>query len=177
MADARTPQDRKPPAAKKAAAASRVAAVSQAAASRSGGKGPSARRKDVDAGPELAAEAQPVEAPEGCPPFKLLAECSRRERAAYLRALDVVTSKVRVNEDLQALDDTDPAAAERKLQARGSVIKVTADLAEMAADVEDVLKIVAVDQHAFAGWASKASDEALLQAFSWYQATAAPGEI
>jgi hypothetical protein len=184
MATARTPQDRKP--ARKAATApvqrpstdSEIGATQMRAAGRvAAGRRSSAARKPPTSSQEFAAEIAPAATvrPAGMPDLRPIFELHRRDRAKYLRGMDVFTSGLKANKELREISADGEVDTDR-LAASPSILKVTADLAEMAADVEDVLVLVAVEPDEFRIWARKATDEALLQGFSWYQESASPGE-
>lgn len=174
MAAARTPQDRKP-AAKKAASVDpqKLRAGSRSAARKSAAPSSSPVTSDG-----LAAEAsgeEPVR-PDGMPDLRPLFELPRRVRAQYLRAVDRMTMSIRGNAELVALEGASEEEASARIASSPSMLTVTADLAEMAADIEDALVLVAVDPVVFAAWAAKAPDEALTQAFAFYQTASQPGE-
>lgn len=165
MPEPRQPQDRKPAA--KKTAASRARDASKAALARTA----ESKATSGVTSEEFAAEATPVvvERPEGCPDFRPLVALPRRARAEYMRAVDVLVTKSRSNPDVVAMSGDTPEEAEQRVLASPSMLRIQADLAEMAADVEDVLRIVAVDAVAFDAWAGRATDDSVMQAFSWFQ--------
>lgn len=153
-------------------------AASQAVANRS----TSRKRKPPVSTEQLAAESNTrVEPPDGAPRLRFLFELSRRERAAYMRALDKVSSGIKTAETGEVLEgvaesDDPQALVQRRLAESPSILKVTADLAEAAADVEDLLLTVAEDPAEYAAWAKSAPDESLMQLFGWYMQEAEAGE-
>lgn len=105
---------------------------------------------------EQQADAQKPKRPRGAPQLVPYTAVNRRTRAALWRHLAPV---MEVQERLAAAG----------LDAGAEVpASFGADVMEMAADVEDALRVLAVEPDAFEAWAIKSDDGDLLSLLVWY---------
>jgi hypothetical protein len=172
----RAPQDHKPAraAAKKTAQRSPTAARARAASEAALARKASATEPKGADNDALRAEAIPevVERPKGCPDLVPVLHLRRRRRADYMRAIDRMNVTIRkVTKETGLTADDDPEEAQRRIESSPSLLAVTADMAELAADIEECLGLVAVDPDEFEAWAAARSttDDQMIQAWHWYQ--------
>lgn len=115
----------------------------------------------------MQAEAAPREKPAGSPELHPFVTLKRRDRAKFLRGLAPLQRMSTRGED---------AEGEAGGADQGGMLDALADITEAAADIEDLLRTVAVDQDAFDAWSQSATDMALLDLVLWYSERFQVGE-
>lgn len=121
------------------------------------------RKPTVTKTEELAAEATPVEKPEGSPGLYPFISLPRRSRSKFLRAFDTVSEK---QDALDALADENGEVS----------LADSATLYDVLADIEDLLRVASTDGEVFDAWAAGASDADLMSLFAWYMERFQVGE-
>ena len=108
----------------------------------------------------LAQDANPPEYPPGAPELRPYMRLPRRERAEFFVQLDPLQEKV------------------SRMPAQGTSIglREAAEMYQTMADIEDLLRTVAVDQTEFDAWVVEADDKAFMELFTAYFARSQPGE-
>lgn len=110
---------------------------------------------------DLAAEAATPAKPKGSPNLYPFAALPRRQRAQFMRKLDVVMTRQ------DALDVSEDGTLE---------LSDAAEAYELMADMEDLLAVAAEDADAFSAWAAKAGDGEITDLLTWYIARFSVGE-
>ena len=109
--------------------------------------------KKVTKSEALAAEAT-VRKPANAPEFLPMIALSRRQRAEFVRALAAIEKR--------------SAALEAAASQESPDLDSGAVILEVLADIEDLLRVVAVDKDAYDRWVSECDDEDLSAALTWY---------
>jgi hypothetical protein len=120
---------------------------------------------------QLAADAatEHVEFPEGAPELREVLQLPRRVRADYYEAMSRLLDK---QKDVQKAFPK----GKKKEPSREELLVSMAGLSRMAAEIEDLLAIVAVDETKFREWAASVDDSTLIQLWRAWQEATQPGE-